>query len=403
MGQTEDSARFTEGLVERFLRYVSFDTQSDEDALEQPTTDRQRLLASTLAEELRLLGAEVDYDRENTYVYAFFPSGEGRAVGFIAHMDTSPAVSGAGVKPRIIHQYDGTDEALNPADFPELHEHIGEDLITTDGTTLLGADDKAGIAEIMTMLAYYKEHPELSRRPIAIAFTPDEEVGRGTEHFDLSRFKAGEAYTVDGGRFGVLEYECFNAAQAKVRFRGQNVHPGSAKGRMKNAIRLAMLFDAALPKAEIPEKTEGYQGFYHLDRIRGDVESAQTEYIIRDHSRKCFEERKQKMRDIGQQIRETYGEDACSVDMKDQYYNMAEVMKDHMELIDRAKDAIRRLGHKPSTSPIRGGTDGAVLSFRGLPCPNLPTGGYNYHSRFEYASIQEMELSARLLIDLAGK
>nr|WP_027872100.1 peptidase T [[Eubacterium] cellulosolvens] len=401
-------------LVDRFLRYVKIDTQSSEEAEEQPSTQKQRVLADLLAEELEALGAAVDYDREHCYIYASVP-GNGTAdtaLGFIAHMDTSPAVSGAGVAPRIIGTYDGTDEILTTEDFPELLHHIGEDLIATDGKTLLGADDKAGIAEIMNMLEYFFEHPEIKHRPIRVALTPDEEIGRGTENFDVARFGAAQAYTVDGGKLGVIEYECFHAAAARVTVSGRSVHTGDAKNRMINAVRLAMEYSAMLPEAETPEHTEGYEGFYHLDKIRGDVEEAVLDYILRDHDREKFQARKNVMLQNADYMNRKYGsgnvnginvhgKELVRVEIRDQYSNMAEIMKDHMELITNAEDALRSLGVEPVTEPIRGGTDGAALSFMGVPCPNLCTGGYNYHSRYEYASVQEMEKTAELLILLA--
>jgi tripeptide aminopeptidase len=401
-------------LVERFFRYVKIDTQSSEEAEEQPSTAKQRALADLLAKELEELGATVDYDRDHCYIYAAVPGDgpEEKALGFIAHMDTSPAVSGAGVKPRIIEDYDGKDEILTTEDFPELLDHLGEDLIATDGTTLLGADDKAGVSEIMNMLEYFSTHPEISHRPIRVAFTPDEEVGRGTENFDVSRFGAKEAYTVDGGKLGVLEYECFHAAAARVKISGRSVHTGDAKNKMINSLRLAMEYNAMLPEAETPEHTEGYEGFYHLDKIRGDVEETVLDYIIRDHDREKFAARKKVMLQNADFMNRKYGsenvnginihgKELVQVEIRDQYSNMAEVMKDHMELITRAQEALRSLGVEPVTEPIRGGTDGAALSFMGVPCPNLCTGGYNYHSRYEYASIQEMEKTAELLILLA--
>jgi tripeptide aminopeptidase len=402
-------------LIDRFFRYVKIDTQSSEEGQAQPSTQKQFALASLLAEELAELGADVDYDREHCYVYASVPGTGARAeekpLGFIAHMDTSPAVTGAQVSVRVIEGYDGTDEILSGEDFPELANHIGEDLIATDGSTLLGADDKAGIAEIMNMVEYFCRHPEAEHRPLRIAFTPDEEIGRGTENFSAERFGAQEAYTVDGGKLGVIEYECFHAAAAHVTVHGRNVHPGDAKNKMINSMRIAMEYHGLLPEAESPEHTEGYEGFYHLDGIRGDVEETEMVYIIRDHDREKFGKRKAAMERNAAYLNEKYGSGnvngsrsagaVVDVKIRDQYANMAEVMKDHMHLITNACDALRRLGVEPVTEPIRGGTDGAALSFMGIPCPNLCTGGYNYHSRYEYASVQEMEKTAELLILLA--
>lgn len=393
-------------FIHRFLNYVQIDTQSDEDATDQPTTAKQRALAELLEKELKSLGARTDYDREHCYVYAAIAShGSGfesmPPLGFIAHLDTSPEVSGSGVKPRIIRNYQGGDTLLKEEDFPELTRHRGEDLIASDGTTLLGADDKAGIAEIMNLVQYFHDHPEEPHRAVRIAFTPDEETGRGTEHFDTERFGAKEAYTVDGGTFGVIEYECFNAAEARVMIHGKNVHPGSAKNQMKNACLIAMEFASMLPPAETPEHTEGYEGFYHLDRVEGSVEQTNLQYIIRDHDRKRFEARKETIRSIAAYLNQKYGEGTVDASIRDQYYNMAEVMKDHMDLVGRVQKVLSDMGEVCVTSPIRGGTDGAALCFRGIPCPNLCTGGYNYHSRFEYASVQEMEKTAEMLIRIA--
>ena len=369
----------TDDLLERFLRYVKIDTQSAEDTEEQPSTAKQRDLADLLAEELREMGAEVDYDREYCYVYAKVP-GTLPALGFVSHMDTSNAASGTNVQPRIIRNYDGNDPLLKTGDFPELLNHIGEDLIASDGTTLLGADDKAGVAEIMELAAFYLAHPEKPHREIRIAFTPDEEVGRGTEHFDIGRFGAKEAYTVDGGKFGEIEYECFNAAGLTAEFSGRSVHPGDAKNKLRHACAFAMEFQSMLPPWEVPEHTEGYEGFY-------------PEKFA---ARKAYAER------VGAFLNEKYGEGTVRVTIRDQYRNMAEVLADHMDLVDRAKEEMAALGAVPEARAIRGGTDGAALSFRGVPCPNLSTGGYNFHGRFEYASLQEMHKSAELLVRLAA-
>ena len=391
-------------LVERFLRYVKIDTRSDEDSATHPSTAKQHKLAELLAEELKDLGLTVDYDVEHCYIYAYLGPSEGNTqedLGFIAHLDTSPAVSGKDVKPYIISAYDGHDDILDPEEFPELKNHIGEDLIRTDGTTLLGADDKAGVAEIMEMLAYFKANPDVSHRGIAVAFTPDEEIGEGTLFFDPNRFHAKQAYTVDGGKFGVLEYECFNAAMATVEIKGRSVHTGSAKGIMINASILAMEFINLIPADERPENTEGYEGFYYLDNIRSDCEHARMQFLIRDHDKEKFEGRKEYMLDAAFTINERYGTELCSIRIDDQYPNMKMFLGDHMDLIERAKEAVRQAGGDPTSEPVRGGTDGAILSSRGLPCPNLSTGGYNYHSRYEYASIPEMQKSLEVLIRLA--
>ena len=391
-------------LVERFLRYVKIDTRSDEDSATHPSTAKQHKLAELLAEELKDLGLTVDYDVEHCYIYAYLGPSEGNTeedLGFIAHLDTSPAVSGKDVKPYIIRSFDGHDDILDPEEFPELKNHIGEDLIRTDGTTLLGADDKAGVAEIMEMLAYFKANPDISHRGIAVAFTPDEEIGEGTLFFDLNRFHAKQAYTVDGGKFGVLEYECFNAAMATVEIKGRSVHTGSAKGIMINASILATEFINLIPADERPENTEGYEGFYYLDNIRSDCEHARMQFLIRDHDKEKFEGRKEYMLDAAFTINERYGSELCSIRIEDQYPNMKMFLGDHMDLIERAKEAVRQAGGDPTSEPVRGGTDGAILSSRGLPCPNLSTGGYNYHSRYEYASIPEMQKSLEVLIKLA--
>jgi len=405
-------------LIERFFRYVKIDTQSAEGAEAQPSTQKQHDLAQLLYEELCEMGVQADYDREHCYLYAVLP-GEEPALGFVAHMDTSPAASGTNVLPRIEAKYQGGDivlkpgetEAerivLSPADFPELLAHVGEDLIVTDGTTLLGADDKAGVAEIMNLLAYYAAHPEKPHRTIRIAFTPDEEVWRGTEHFDGRRFGAKEAYTVDGGKLGEIQYECFNAASAKLEVAGRSTHPGSAKNAMLNAQNIAMEFHAMLPSQERPEHTEGYEGFYHLDTMEGGVEYTVMKYIVRDHDSERFAQRKAYLERVAAYLNEKYrraagGKDLLRLTLTDQYYNMAIPLQDRMDLVTRAKELLRSLGVEPYTVPVRGGTDGTVLTYRGIPCPNLCTGGYNYHGRFEYASVQEMEACAQLLILLAA-
>ena len=402
-------------MFDRFFRYISIDTQSSEEETQvQPSTQKQKDLAAILYAELQELGAEAFYDEENGYVYAQLP-GEEPALGFVAHMDTSPAASGKDVKARIVEDYDGTPvilaEAdvgsgrpaviLDPADFPELLAHQGEDLIVTDGRTLLGADDKAGVAEIMNLFAFYAKNPDVPHRRLCLAFTPDEEVGRGTEHFNLEKFGAKEAYTVDGGKLGELEYECFNAAAAKIEIAGKSVHPGSAKNQMVNAAALAVEFHQMMPAAEVPEHTEGYEGFYFLEEISGDCENACLKYIIRDHDRTKFENRKKTVQNITAYLNEKYGAGTFRLTLRDQYANMAEGMKDHMHLIERAKQVMTDLGVAVTEVPIRGGTDGAALTYMGVPCPNLCTGGYNFHGRYEYASVQEMETCAQMLIRLA--
>lgn len=402
-------------IVSRFLSYVSLDTQSCPDQSQVPSTQKQLVLARTLAKELKEMGAQEVTVSEHGYVYAAIPASEGRehapVLGFVAHMDTSPALSGTNVKPRVILGYDGGDICLNEnlgiwlktADFPELTAYKGQDLITADGTTLLGADDKAGVTEIMTMAEYFLSHPEEPHGPIRIAFTPDEEVGRGTDFFDVGTFGAQVAYTVDGGMLGELEYENFNAASGKVQIHGASIHPGSAKGRMKNALLIAMEFQSLLPVFQNPMYTEGYEGFYHLDQMDGTVEEARMEYIIRDHDRQKFEEKKKFFASAASFLNEKYGPETVTIQVEDTYYNMKEVIQDHMELIDRAKEAMEELDITPIVTPIRGGTDGARLSFMGIPCPNLCTGGHNFHGKYEFVCVQSMERIAELLIRIAGK
>lgn len=403
-------------VIENFLEYVKIDTQSSEEGTDTPSTPKQHDLAKVLVRQLQEMGAEeITYDEEHCYVYATVPAsagcGDAPVIGFIAHMDTSPAVTGAGVKPRIVEDYDGKDLVLNEdkqivmkvADFPELASYQGKRLIVTDGTTLLGADDKAGVAEIMAMAEYLLKHSEISHGKIRIGFTPDEEVGSGADYFDVKLFGADYAYTVDGGRLGELEYENFNAAGAKVVVHGRSVHPGEAKDKMRNAILMAQEFQSMLPSAENPMYTCEYEGFYHLDQLNGTVEEAKAEYIIRDHDRDKFEKKKALFLSVGEFLNGKYGEGTFEIDLKDSYYNMKEIIEEHMHIVDNAKEAMEELGISPVVVPIRGGTDGARLSFMGLPCPNLCTGGANFHGRFEYACADEMEMIVELLIKIAGK
>ncbi len=403
-------------VLERFLKYVKIDTQSDEATGTSPSTMKQHDLTKVLVQELEEMGAsDIFYDKEHCYVYATIPASEGYedspVIGFIAHMDTAPSMSGKDVNPQIIANYDGQDILLNPtqnivlktADFPEIKKYIGQDLVVTDGTTLLGADDKAGIAEIMTMTEYLLNHPEIKHGRIRIGFTPDEEIGCGPDYFDVKLFGADYAYTVDGGALGELEFENFNAANAKVIIHGCNVHPGSAKGKMKNAILIAQEFQSMLPNDENPMYTEGYEGFYHLDSIEGTVECTKMDYIIRDHDRNKFEKKKTLFLQVAEFINSKYDESTVEVDMKDSYFNMREMIEPHMFLIDYAKEAMEELGIEPIITPIRGGTDGARLSFMGLPCPNLCTGGENFHGKYEYISIQSTEKIVELLIKLSAK
>lgn len=402
--------------VEYFLQYAKIDTQSDETTGTTPSTRKQHELAGLLAEQLQAMGAEeITYDREHCYLYATVPATAGcegaPVLGFIAHMDTSPAVTDTGVKPRIVENYDGEDILLNESehivlsteDFPEIRKLKGKDIIVTDGTTLLGADDKAGIAEIMGACEYLLKHPEVKHGKLRIGFTPDEEIGEGADHFDIELFGADFAYTVDGGELGELEDETFHAASGKLTVHGRSVHPGSAKGKMVNAILVAQEFQSLLPVFQNPMYTEGREGFFHLDRIEGSVENTVAEYIIRDHDRDAFAQKKEMFGRCAGFLNQKYGEGTVVAEVKDSYYNMKEVLKDHGHLMKNASDVLRELGVEPVVNPVRGGTDGARLSFMGLPCPNLCTGGANYHSRYEYVCIQSMDKVTELLIMLAEK
>lgn len=403
-------------VIDLFLQYVQIDTESDEQLLTTPSTLKQHDLAKLLVEQLEDLGAaEVTYDTEHCYVYATIPASEGyeneKVLGFIAHMDTSPAISGNNVKPRIITNYNGEDIVLNEElqivskvkDFPDLLLYKGQDLIVTDGTTLLGADDKAGVAEIMAMTEYLLSHPEVKHGKIRIGFTPDEEVGAGADYFDVDLFCADFAYTVDGGRIGELEFENFNAAGAKVKVQGRSVHPGDAKNKMINALLILMEFQNLLPKEQNPMYTSGYEGFFHLDHIEGTTEYATGDYIIRDHDKAKFEIKKDLFLSARDFLNAKYGADTVVVEMKDSYFNMREIIENNMFLIDKAKEAMIELEIEPIVSPIRGGTDGARLSFMGLPCPNLGTGGHNFHGKYEFACVQSMEKNVDLLVRLLEK
>lgn len=400
-------------LLERFLQYVKIDTESIPETEAVPSSEKQKNLAQLLKTQMEELGLKNVRMSDHGYVYGEIPSTMKRkcrvpALGFIAHMDTSPAISGANVNPQIRTNYDGSEifldkegkHRLSPSQFPELINYIGQDLITTDGNTLLGADDKAGIAEIMTMASYLMNHQEIEHGTIMIGFTPDEEVGRGADFFDVENFGAEFAYTVDGGALGEIEYENFNAASAKIIIHGKSIHPGSAKGQMKNAILLGMEFHQMLPVFENPAYTEGYEGFSHLDRISGDVETAKLEYIIRDHDMEKFREKKKRFKKIEAYLNEKYGTGTVEIVIKDSYYNMKEKIAPHMHLIDNAVLALKKIGVEPQIMPIRGGTDGARLSFMGLPCPNLCTGGHNYHGRYEYISVQSMEKCVEMLLKI---
>ena len=398
-------------LKERFLKYVSFDTQSDPSSETFPSTAKQLTLLNELADEMRALGlTEVSVDAHG-YATGTIPASPGcekkPVIGLIAHVDTSPDMPGKNVRPQIIECYDGGDIPLNDslvmttADFPELLLYKGHTLITTDGTTLLGADDKAGIAEILTAAEELLAHPEIPHGRIRIGFTPDEEIGRGVDFFDVGKFGAQFAYTVDGSAEGELEYENFNAAGVNIAIQGRNIHPGYAKDKMLNALHIAREFDAALPPSERPEHTAGYEGFFHLTALRGTVERTEMEYIVRDHSRERFEERKSMMQSIANQLNTKYGGETVALTITDRYYNMKERVAPYPEVIEKAKRAMEEAGVVPIVKPIRGGTDGARLSYMGLPCPNLFAGGMNFHGKFEFCSLQTMEKAVKTLVNLA--
>lgn len=398
-------------VIERFLKYVTFDTQSDESTGVTPSTPKQMVFAQYLKTELEELGLKDISLDENGYLFATLPSNvnhEVPVVGFIAHMDTSPDMSGENVKPRIVEKYDGKDIPLcaeeniilSPANFPELLEHVGEDLIVTDGHTLLGADDKAGIAEIVGAVAYLIAHPEIKHGDIRIGFNPDEEIGLGAHKFDVEKFGAKWAYTMDGGEVGELEFENFNAAAAKIRVKGRNVHPGYAKNKMINSLLVANEYASLLPADETPGTTEGYEGFYHLIGMEGEVENTVLSYIVRDHDREKFEARKQALLDYAAQLNEKYGEGTVTVELKDQYYNMRQQVEPLMHIIDIAFAAMQEAGVTPKVKAIRGGTDGAQLSFKGLPCPNIFAGGLNFHGRYEFVPVQSIEKAMNVVVKI---
>ena len=399
-------------VIDRFLKYVTFDTQSDENTGVTPSTEKQMVFAKYLKEELEKLGFEDISLDDNGYLFATLPANVDRPVpviGFIAHMDTSPDMSGAGVKPRIVEKYDGKDIVLcnkdnivlSPAQFPELLDHKGEDLIVTDGHTLLGADDKAGIAEIVSAMAYLKEHPEIKHGKIRIGFNPDEEIGLGAHKFDVEKFGAKWAYTMDGGEVGELEFENFNAAAAKITIKGRNVHPGYAKNKMINSMLVANEFMSMLPADETPATTEGYEGFYHLVGMKGEVEQSELSYIIRDHDRAIFEKRKAFVKKCADEINARYGNEIATVEVKDQYYNMRQEVEPLMHIIDIAFGAMKEAGVDPKVKAIRGGTDGAQLSFKGLPCPNIFAGGLNFHGRYEFVPVQSIEKAVKVIVKIA--
>ena len=399
-------------VIERFLKYVTFDTQSDESTGVTPSTPKQMVFAQYLKTELEELGLKDISLDENGYLFATLPSNvnhEVPVVGFIAHMDTSPDMSGENVKPRIVEKYDGKDIPLcaeeniilSPANFPELLDHVGEDLIVTDGHTLLGADDKAGIAEIVGAVAYLIAHPEIKHGDIRIGFNPDEEIGLGAHKFDVEKFGAKWAYTMDGGEVGELEFENFNAAAAKIRVKGRNVHPGYAKNKMINSLLVANEYASLLPANETPGTTEGYEGFYHLIGMEGEVENTVLSYIVRDHDREKFEARKQALLNYAAQLNEKYGEGTVTVELKDLYYNMRQQVEPLMHIIDIAFAAMQEAGVTPKVKAIRGGTDGAQLSFKGLPCPNIFAGGLNFHGRYEFVPVQSIKKAMNVVVKIA--
>ncbi len=399
-----------EKIVERFLRYVAVDTRSDEESASQPSAEKELNLLRMLRDELVEMGVGATLD-EWGYVMGRIPSNIGRkvpAVGFIAHVDTAPDASGADIKPQIIENYDGSDIALKgveglmlkTSDFPELLKYKGQTLITTDGTTLLGADDKAGVAEIMEAVRYVVEHPEFKHGDICIGFTPDEEIGRGVVKFDVEKFGADFGFTMDGGEIGELEFENFNAASAKIHIQGRNVHPGNAKNKMKNAILIASELNSLLPVEQRPEYTEGYEGFFHIISFKGSVEEADIAYIIRDHDREKFEQKKKVIAKVCHFINGKYGEGTATPEVKDQYYNMKEMVEPHYHIIEKAVKAMEMAGVKPKIQPIRGGTDGANLSFKGLPCPNIFAGGHNFHGKMEYVPVESMVKAEEVILNI---
>ncbi len=396
-------------VVDRFLKYVKFDTESSTETGVTPSTPGQMVLARELEKELHEMGLEEISLDDKGYIMATLPANTDKkipTIGFVAHMDTSPDLTGKNVNPRIVSNYDGKDIPLNkdvilsPVDFPEILDYIGQDLIVTDGNTLLGADDKAGIAEILTAIQYLKDHPEIKHGKIRIGFTPDEEIGAGADYFDVEKFGCEWAYTMDGGPIGELEYENFNAAGVKINIQGRSVHPGYAKGKMVNALIVANKLASLLPQNERPEHTSGYEGFFHLTNLSGTVDAATMGYIIRDHSREIFEKRKKQMTDTIDFINKLYP-DSTTVEMKDQYYNMREKVEPVIHVVNLAFEAMESVGVTPIVKPIRGGTDGARLSFMGLPCPNIFGGGHNFHGRYEFVPIQSMEKAVEVIVKIA--
>ncbi|MCI2082752.1 MAG: peptidase T [Bacteroidales bacterium] len=400
-----------ETVKDKFLRYISYDTQSNEDNENQPSTEKQLILLKLLAEELKGMGIADAAMDEYGYVMATIPSNlkkEVPAVGFIAHVDTAPDASGKDIKPQIISNYNGEDIVLNKgkgitlktSDFPEMTAYKGETMITTDGTTLLGADDKAGVAEIMAVAEYLTSHPEVEHGPVKIAFTPDEEIGRGVVKFDVRKFGAKYAYTMDGGAVGELEFENFNAASTKIHIQGSNLHPGYAKGKMVNSIIIGCELNGMLPVEQRPEFTEKYEGFFHIIGFKGTVEETTIQYIIRDHDMQKFEAKKKMMQDVVDFLNRKYGEGTVTAEIKDQYYNMRKMIEPHYHIVAIAVQAMEAAGVKPIIQPIRGGTDGANLSFKGLPCPNLFAGGHNFHGKLEYVPVESMEKAEKVILNI---
>lgn len=401
-------------ILDRFLRYIAIDTQSDDNSGSMPSTAKQLDLLRLLHDELKAWGLQDVSMDENGYVMATLPSNTDTKVpviGFIAHADTAPDMSGADIRPKILENYDGENILLNPeldlwlntAEFPELKEYTGQTLIVTDGTTLLGADDKAGITEIMTAVKYLVDHPEIKHGTLKIGFTPDEEIGRGVDKFDVKKFAADFAYTMDGGAVGELEYENFNAAGAKVFIQGRNIHPGYAKNKMKNALLMAMEFNALLPVDQRPEFTQDYEGFFHLIKVEGSVEKATIQYIVRDHDKTRFEQKKALFRQCVDFMNQRYGEKTFVPEIKDQYFNMREMVEPVFHVVETARKAMEELGIEPRVVPIRGGTDGARLSYMGLPCPNIFAGGHNFHGKFEYVPLESMDKATRVILKIVEK
>jgi len=400
-----------DNIKNRFLKYVSIDTQSNEDSETCPSTSKQLVMLRMLHDELKSLGlSDVSMD-ENGYVMATLPANNGKSgpiIGFVAHVDTSPDMPGENVNPRLVENYDGGDILLNeelklvlsPADFPEMKQYAGQTLIVTDGTTLLGADDKAGVTEIMTAIDYLVKHPEIKHGPVKVGFTPDEEIGRGVDFFDVKKFGADWAYTMDGGEIGELEFENFNAAHAKVMIQGRNIHPGYAKGKMQNSLLMGMEFNALLPIFDRPEFTQDYEGFYHLIKMDGSVEKASIQYIIRDHNRASFEKRKVTIQQCADFMNARYGEGCFTLELKDQYYNMREMVEPVYHIVETARLAMVDLGIEPQIKPIRGGTDGSRLSYMGLPCPNIFAGGHNFHGKFEFVPLESMEKATLVILKI---